>query len=70
MPSYQELVAQAGPARRGLDAVDRPRIAVGIDTSSIAVGALETLKAYSSSYGAETMAGFYALGSPPLGLRR
>jgi len=43
MPNYAELSAQVEPNRRRLAAEDRPRIAVCIDTSSIAVGALETL---------------------------
>jgi NADH-quinone oxidoreductase subunit F len=42
---YAELQAQAEPARRRLQALDRPRIAVSIDTSSIAVGAQDTLQA-------------------------
>ncbi len=45
MPTYEQLVDQAEPARRRLDAADKPRLAVAIDTSSIAVGALETLAA-------------------------
>jgi NADH-quinone oxidoreductase subunit F len=45
MSTYTELVAQAEPARRRLAALDRPRLAVCIDTSSIAVGAQETLAA-------------------------
>jgi NADH:ubiquinone oxidoreductase subunit F (NADH-binding) len=45
MPTYAELVSQAEPARRRLDAVDKARFAVAVDTSSIAVGALETLEA-------------------------
>jgi NADH-quinone oxidoreductase subunit F len=45
MPTYQELVDNAEASRRRIEAADRPRIAVGIDTSSIAVGALETLEA-------------------------
>ena len=51
MPTYQELVAQAEPARRRLLALDRPRIAVGIDTSSIAVGAQKTLQALREAAG-------------------
>ena len=43
MPTYAELSAQVEPNRRRLAAQDRPRIAVCIDTSSIAVGAIETL---------------------------
>jgi (2Fe-2S) ferredoxin len=43
MPTYAELTAQVEANRRRLAAQDRPRIAVCIDTSSIAVGALETL---------------------------
>jgi len=45
MPTYAELVAQAEPARRRIQAMDRTRIAVCVDTSSIAVGALDTLSA-------------------------
>jgi NADH-quinone oxidoreductase subunit F len=45
MPTYEELVQQAEPARRSLQGLDRPRVAVQVDTSSIAVGALETLQA-------------------------
>ena len=45
MPSYEELVAKAAPNKRRLDAADRPRLAVCVDTSSIAVGAIETLVA-------------------------
>ena len=45
MPTYEQLLDQAEPARRRIDAADRPRLAVGIDTSSIAVGALDTLAA-------------------------
>src|SRR6266508_2752633 len=45
MPTYAELVEQAEPARRRIQALDRTRIAVCVDTSSIAVGALETLSA-------------------------
>jgi NADH-quinone oxidoreductase subunit F len=45
MPTYQELVEQAEPARRRINGLDRPRIAVQVDTSSIASGALDTLKA-------------------------
>src|SRR5918992_3376513 len=45
MPTYTELQAQAEPAKRRIQALDRPRIAVGIDTSSIAIGALATLEA-------------------------
>ncbi|HLF78555.1 MAG TPA: NADH-ubiquinone oxidoreductase-F iron-sulfur binding region domain-containing protein [Dehalococcoidia bacterium] len=43
MPTYSELLAQTEPSRRRLLALDRPRIAVCVDTSSIAVGAIETL---------------------------
>lgn len=43
--AYEELVAAAAPALRRLEARERPRIAVGIDTSSIAVGADATLAA-------------------------
>jgi NADH-quinone oxidoreductase subunit F len=46
MPIYADLVTNAEAAARRLNAIDRPRIAVGIDTSSIAVGALETLQAF------------------------
>jgi NADH-quinone oxidoreductase subunit F len=49
MPTYSELLAQAEPARRRIEAQDRPRLAVAIDTSSIAVGALETLAALRSA---------------------
>ncbi len=45
MPTYQDLVAQAEAAKRRLEARDRPRVAVCVDTSSIASGALETLRA-------------------------
>ena len=45
MATYKELLTQAEPARHGLEARDRPRIAIGVDTSSIAVGALATLQA-------------------------
>ena len=45
MPSYADLLAQAEPARRRIEALDRPRIAVGVDTSSVAAGARETLAA-------------------------
>ena len=43
MPGFQDLVAAAEPARRRIEAADRPRVAVCIDTSSIAVGAMATL---------------------------
>src|SRR3972149_5440763 len=45
MPSYADLLAQAEPARRRIEALDRPRTAVGVDTSSVAAGARETLAA-------------------------
>lgn len=45
MPTYEQLVANASANKRRLDAADRPRLAVCIDTSSIAVGALDTLAA-------------------------
>ncbi|HEY7269621.1 MAG TPA: NADH-ubiquinone oxidoreductase-F iron-sulfur binding region domain-containing protein [Dehalococcoidia bacterium] len=45
MPTLAELTQQAEPARRRIEALDKTRIAVGIDTSSIAKGALETLQA-------------------------
>ena len=45
MTTYAELQSQAEASRRRIGALDRPRLAVGIDTSSIAVGALETLAA-------------------------
>ncbi len=41
--NYAELKQQSEPVRRRLDALDRIRISVCIDTSSIAKGALETL---------------------------
>jgi len=44
MTTYTELEAQAEPAHRRIGALDRPRVAVGIDTSSIAVGARQTLQ--------------------------
>jgi NADH-quinone oxidoreductase subunit F len=43
--TYADLVANAETARRRIEARDRPWIAVCVDTSSIAVGALETLRA-------------------------
>jgi len=46
---YEELKQQAEPARRRLEALDRPRIAVCIDTSSISRGAHETLAALRES---------------------
>jgi NADH-quinone oxidoreductase subunit F len=49
MPSYQDLVDLAEAAKRRIQAQDRPRIAVCIDTSSIAVGAYETLAAVRSA---------------------
>ena len=45
MSSYQELVNNAAASKRRLEATDRPRLAVCVDTSSIAVGALKTLAA-------------------------
>jgi NADH-quinone oxidoreductase subunit F len=45
MPTYRELVDAAEPAERRIEGVDRPRIGVCIDTSSIAVGARRTLEA-------------------------
>jgi hypothetical protein len=45
MPSYVDLLRNAESAKRRLEGSDRPRLAVAIDTSSIAVGALETLQA-------------------------
>jgi NADH-quinone oxidoreductase subunit F len=49
MPTYQQLVANAEANKRRIEAGDRPRVAVCIDTSSIAVGALETLEAILSA---------------------
>jgi NADH-quinone oxidoreductase subunit F len=45
MPTYQELLERSKVAQARMQAVDRPRIAVCIDTSSIAVGAQATLDA-------------------------
>src|SRR5438067_9675081 len=45
MPTYQELLTQAEPARRRLEARDKVRVVVGVDTSTIANGALETFAA-------------------------
>lgn len=45
MPTLSEVQAQAEEAKRRLEARDRSRLAVGIDTSSIAVGAIDTLEA-------------------------
>jgi NADH-quinone oxidoreductase subunit F len=45
MPTYQELLDRSKIASARIRAVDRPRIAVCIDTSSIAVGAQATLDA-------------------------
>src|SRR4051794_27295842 len=45
MPSITDLRFEAEAARRRLDAREKPRIAVAVDTSSIASGALETLAA-------------------------
>ncbi len=56
MPTYSELVAEAEPAKRRLQALDRPRIAVCVDTSSIAVGALETLAALRDAVAARGVA--------------
>src|SRR5436305_3116000 len=42
MAAYQDLVAAAAPALRRLEGRDRPRVAVAVDTSSIASGARET----------------------------
>lgn len=47
MPTYDELLQLAEPARRRLEGVERPRVAVQVDTSGIACGALETLDALS-----------------------
>ena len=43
--TFEDLMRQAEPARRRLEALDKPRVSVCIDTSSIAVGAIETLDA-------------------------
>ena len=40
MPSYTEIQQQAEGAGRRVNALDRRRVAVCVDTSSIAVGAL------------------------------
>lgn len=45
MPAYRDLVDQAEQAGRRIEGADRPRIAVCIDTSSVALGARETLQA-------------------------
>jgi NADH-quinone oxidoreductase subunit F len=45
MPTYEQLVSNAGASKRRLEAADRIRVAVCVDTSSIADGALETLAA-------------------------
>jgi NADH-quinone oxidoreductase subunit F len=45
MPTYRELVDAAEAAERRIDGDARPRIGVCIDTSSIAVGARQTLAA-------------------------
>jgi NADH:ubiquinone oxidoreductase subunit F (NADH-binding) len=45
MPTITELQSQAEAAKRRITATDRSRLAVCIDTSSIAVGAVETLEA-------------------------
>lgn len=45
MPTLAEIQAQAAAAKRRIEATERSRLAVGIDTSSIAVGAIETLAA-------------------------
>ncbi len=47
MQTYDEFVAQAQSAKLRLEATDRPRITVGIDTSSVPLGARETLAALS-----------------------
>ena len=47
MSTYEELLAQVQPAKHRLAAQDRPRITVGIDTSSIPLGAREALAALS-----------------------
>jgi NADH:ubiquinone oxidoreductase subunit F (NADH-binding)/(2Fe-2S) ferredoxin len=56
MPSYAELVSRAEPARRRIEAAERPRIAVCVDTSSIAVGANETLAAMRAAVAAKRLA--------------
>jgi NADH-quinone oxidoreductase subunit F len=48
MPTINELQSQAESARRRIEARERSRLAVNIDTSSIAVGAIETLEALRS----------------------
>src|SRR6188508_1854846 len=45
MPTLNELQSQAESAKRRIEARDRSRLAVCIDTSSLAVGAQETLQA-------------------------
>jgi NADH-quinone oxidoreductase subunit F len=45
MPTFSDIQAQAESAKRRIEARDRSRLAVCIDTSSIAVGAIETLAA-------------------------
>jgi NADH:ubiquinone oxidoreductase subunit F (NADH-binding) len=45
MPTLNEIQTQAAQAKRRIEAKDRSRLAVGIDTSSLAVGAAETLQA-------------------------
>jgi NADH:ubiquinone oxidoreductase subunit F (NADH-binding)/(2Fe-2S) ferredoxin/ferredoxin len=45
MPTLAELKQQAEPARRRIEGLEKTRIAVCIDTSSIAKGAIETLQA-------------------------
>jgi NADH-quinone oxidoreductase subunit F len=51
MTTYAELVAGAEGAAHRLRAADRPRVTVGIDTSSISRGALETLAALREEVG-------------------
>ena len=48
MPTYENLVEQTQTAKRRLEALDRPRMTVGIDTSSVPLGARETLAALSA----------------------
>lgn len=43
MPSYEDILSRTEASARRLRAADRPRVAVCVDTSSIAVGAVETL---------------------------
>ena len=51
MPTYDNLVDQAQTAKHRLEALHRPRITVGIDTSSLPLGARETLAALSAEVG-------------------